>query len=129
LGPYFRIQKLSEEFIKEFKNEVDWDFISKYQKLSEEFIKEFKNEVGKTYESHCDHNLDNENSFGLSAWTKEKALGYHSRGRLLKVSIDSYHSRGRLLKVSIDIKDIGAMVHDNEKIRASKIEILEEIRK
>jgi hypothetical protein len=31
-------------------------------------------EVGKTYESHCDCNLNKENSFGLSAWTKEQAL-------------------------------------------------------
>ena len=31
-------------------------------------------EVGKEYESHADYNSDEENSFGLSAWTKEKAI-------------------------------------------------------
>ena len=38
-------QKLSEEFIKKFKDEVDWLSISIYQKLSEDFIREFKDEV------------------------------------------------------------------------------------
>ena len=33
-------QKLSEEFIIEFKDKVDWEYISKYQKLSKEFKKE-----------------------------------------------------------------------------------------
>ncbi len=40
-----RSQKLSESFIKEFKNKVDWNYISHYQKLSETFIREFKNYV------------------------------------------------------------------------------------
>ena len=31
--------------IKEFKDSVDWDYISEYQKLSEEFIKEFKDKL------------------------------------------------------------------------------------
>ena len=38
-------QVLSEDFIREFKYKVDWDYISQCQKLSEEFIMEFKNEV------------------------------------------------------------------------------------
>jgi hypothetical protein len=49
----------------------------------------------------------------LSAWTKEGAL--------------EYHSSGKLFKVEIDLKDIAAIVHDGNKIRASKIKILEEI--
>jgi hypothetical protein len=36
-----RQQKLSEEFIREFQNKVDWYYIRKYQKLSEDFIIEF----------------------------------------------------------------------------------------
>jgi len=40
-----RYQKLSEEFIREHKDLVDWFFISKYQKLSEEFIHEHKDLV------------------------------------------------------------------------------------
>ena len=38
-------EKLSEPFIREFKNSVIWDYISEYQKLSESFIKEFRNRV------------------------------------------------------------------------------------
>jgi hypothetical protein len=71
-------------------------------------------ETGKTYESNCDHNVYVENSFGLSAWTKEKAL--------------EYYNKGKLFKVKINIEDIGAIVIDKEKIRAKKITILEEIR-
>ncbi len=37
--------KLSEPFIKEFKDKVDWFYISIHQKLSEPFIKEFYNKV------------------------------------------------------------------------------------
>ena len=36
---------LTEEFIREFKNDVDWSRISKYQNLSEDFIREFKDRV------------------------------------------------------------------------------------
>ena len=36
---------LSEEFIREFKNEVFWDYISKHQNLSENFIIEFEGYV------------------------------------------------------------------------------------
>ena len=38
-------QKLSEDFIREFKDKVDWELISKNQKLSEDFIREFKDKV------------------------------------------------------------------------------------
>ena len=37
--------KLSEDFIREFKNEVNWYHISINQKLSEDFIREFKDRV------------------------------------------------------------------------------------
>ena len=67
-----------------------------------------------TYEAKCDYNIDEENSFGLSAWTKNGALDYHD---------------GKLFKVKIDIADIGAIVHNNKKIRASKLTILEEVKK
>ena len=69
--------------------------------------------LGKTYESHCDCNVDDENSFGLSAWTKEKAL--------------EYYNKGKLFKVKIMIEDIGCFVHNNYKIRCRKLKILEEI--
>jgi len=38
-------QKLSEDFIREFKDKVNWIYISSYQKLSEAFIGEFKDKV------------------------------------------------------------------------------------
>ena len=37
--------KLSENFIREFKDKVDWVYISKHQILSENFIKEFEDKV------------------------------------------------------------------------------------
>lgn len=69
-------------------------------------------EIGKTYTSHCDCNINNEDSFGLSAWTKSKAL--------------DYYCPGRLLKVKINIKDIGTIVQ-KDKIRCFKFEILEDV--
>ena len=42
-------QKLSEDFIREFKYKVDWDYISEYQKLSQDFIREFKDKVDWGY--------------------------------------------------------------------------------
>ena len=68
-------------------------------------------EVGKIYESHCDCTKE-ENSFGLSAWTKKDAL--------------EYNDTGKLLKVKIKIKDIGRIVHNNGKIRCFRFEVLEE---
>ena len=36
---------LSEDFIREFNDKVDWSAICRYQKLSEGFIREFKDKV------------------------------------------------------------------------------------
>jgi hypothetical protein len=72
-------------------------------------------EVGKEYESNADYNIDIENSFGLSAWTKDGAL--------------SYYREGKLFKVEIALEDLAAIVHEGKKIRASKIKIIEEINK
>ena len=44
-----KCQHLSEDFIREFKDYVDWDYISSYQHLSEDFIGEFKDRVNWTY--------------------------------------------------------------------------------
>jgi len=38
-------QKLSEEFIREFEDKIKWYPISRYQKLSEEFIREFEDKI------------------------------------------------------------------------------------
>ena len=75
---------------------------------------QYKYEIGKEYESHADHNLGNSNSFGLSAWTEEKAL--------------DYYSRGELYKVKIHINDIAAIVHDNQKLRCTKFMVVERVK-
>ena len=38
-------QVLSEDFIREFKDKVDWRCISKKQNLSKDFKKEFKDKI------------------------------------------------------------------------------------
>jgi hypothetical protein len=62
------------------------------------------------YEAHCDC-TDNGNSFGLSVWTYESAK--------------SYNSRGLIVKVKVKYEDVGRLVHNSNKIRCSKIEILD----
>ena len=73
----------------------------------------YEYKIGQTYESNCDYNVNNDNSFGLAAWTKEKAL--------------EYHSEGKLLLVKIFIEDIGAIVQNDQKIRCRKLTIVEEV--
>ena len=46
---------LTEDFIREFQDKVDWDCISKYQRLSEDFIREFKYSVDWYYISAYQH--------------------------------------------------------------------------
>jgi hypothetical protein len=138
-------QNLSEDFRKEFDFKIPeyiWLYKSKEDKL--QYIKkntnyeiiddkyiiayksirnnwysvynfQYKYEIGKTFYSHCDCNIYNENSFGLSSWTKEGAL--------------RYYDRGRLLKVKIPIDKIGAIVHNNQKIRSFELTAIEEIEK
>ncbi|HNW66572.1 MAG TPA: hypothetical protein PKO10_05185 [Aliarcobacter cryaerophilus] len=137
-------QKLSEEFVKEHQLTIledNWLYKTKEDKLS--YLKENCNGIyeivddnyivaykstrvdgystfnfqyqykeNEVYESHCDCNINDENSFGLSAWTKEKAL--------------EHYSKGKLFKVHINIEDIGAIVHDNKKIRCSKLTVISE---
>jgi len=94
---------------------IDNDYIIAYKSVRDDYYSVFNfqyfYEVGKTYEAHCDCSSE-ESSFGLSAWTREEAINYH---------------KGRLLKVKIMIEDIGRIVHDNYKIRCSKMQIVEEI--
>jgi intein-encoded DNA endonuclease-like protein len=135
-------QKLSKAFMKEFNIEEpqdsfmykdkEWkrDYILKntnYEVIDDKVIAykscrydgyskfnfQYHYEVGKEYEAHADFNCKNENSFGLSAWTKEKALEYCSE---------------KIFKVSIDLDDLACIVYNGKKIRAAKIKILEEIK-
>jgi hypothetical protein len=69
-------------------------------------------EVDKTYNSNCDCNSNVENSFGLSAWTKEKAIEYCNE---------------ELYLVKIFVDDIGCITNNNNKIRARKLTVIEKI--
>lgn len=68
-------------------------------------------EVGNTYDCFADHS-DNENSFGLSVWTKEMALSY---------------CREKLIRVKIRYEDVARIVHNGGKIRCSRFEVLDEV--
>ena len=134
-------QKLSEDFIREFNLTIpDTCWLYKSAAEKEQYIREYTNyeiingeviaykscrsdgystfnfqykyEVGKEYESLADYNIDNQDSFGLSAWTKEKALEY---------------CKEKLFKVAIKLEDIACIVQNRNKIRASKLRIIEEI--
>jgi hypothetical protein len=76
-------------------------------------------EIGEEYEAHCDCYLIINNSFGLSAWTKEQ----------IKRSIieGGFKEYCKILKVKINIEDIGAIVQ-HQKIRCSKLKVLAEVR-
>ena len=132
-------QKLSSEFIKKFVLNIDEDnwlykttefkkqqiidcglyechenyFIAykaiRYDRYSH-YNFQYQYLPNQTYEAHCDC-TDNENSFGLSVWTYEGAK--------------NYNGRGLIVKVKVKYEDVGRLVHDENKIRCSKIEILE----
>ena len=67
--------------------------------------------VGNTYECFADYS-DDKSSFGLSAWTYEKAKKYCNE---------------KIIKVKIYYKDVARVVHNGGKIRCSKFEVLEEV--
>ncbi len=98
---------------------IDNKYIIAYKSVRDDYCSvyapnHYKYEIGKEYESHCDCNVNNDSSFGLSAWTKEGAW--------------QYYSVGKLLKVQIAIKDIGAIVQNNNKIRCFKFKILKQVK-
>ena len=64
---------------------------------------------GETYESQCDC-TSNEDSFGFSAWTEEKAEEYCNE---------------LVVKVRIRYEDVGRVVHDGGKIRCRRLTVLE----
>ena len=132
-------QKLSEDFIKEFNlkiNEDNWlykstklkkeqvikcglyecydDYFIAYKAIRNDRYSHFnfqyqylKNGI---YECHCDC-TDNENSFGLSVWTEKEAI--------------NYNNTGLIVKVKARYEDVGRLVHNSNKIRCFKIEILD----
>lgn len=64
---------------------------------------------GGTYESHADYTTA-ENSFGLSVWTYKEAKNYSRNGKIVRCKI--YY------------EDVARIVHNNGKIRCSKLKIL-----
>jgi hypothetical protein len=96
--------------------EMDGDYVIAYKGIRRDNYSQYsfryKYEVGNTYESHCDCNIDVENSFGLNAGTLERAKDYCDE---------------KIIKVRIHISDIGALVHHSNKLRCYKFEVLEEV--
>lgn len=43
---------LPEQFIREYKNIIDWNWVSRYQNLSTNFIREFKHKIDWEYFRH-----------------------------------------------------------------------------
>ena len=64
---------------------------------------------GETYETWCDCSAD-EDSFGFSAWTEEKATKYCNE---------------LVVRVKVRYEDVGRIVHNGGKIRCFKLEMLD----
>ena len=119
------LYKTKKEKLKYIKENTDYkvvnnEYILAYKSTridgTSVYNNRFQYKVGKVYEDfHCNCNQDEENSFGLSVWTKEGALEYYDSGKLF------------LVKIWID--DVGVIVHENSKIRCWKLEVLEDVEK
>ena len=134
-----RFQKLSDDFIENFNITIDkddWlykptefkkkqiidcglyecheDYFIAYKAIRKDRYSHFNFQYqylpNQMYESHCDctNNID---SFGLSVWTEKKAK--------------DYNNSGLIVKVKVKYEDVGRLVHDSNKIRCFKIEVLE----
>jgi len=115
----YKTKKEKLNYIKKNTNYkvINNEYIIAYKSVRKDyksvfFPNKYKYEIGKTYESNCNCNVNEDNSFGLSAWSEQEAL--------------DYHSTGKLLLVKINIENIGAIVYNN-KIRCFKLTILEEV--
>jgi hypothetical protein len=106
----FKLEKIKETGLYEF---LDADHILAYKGIRSDRYSSFNFQYQYlkegTYECHCDC-TSSENSFGLSAWTEEKARG---------------HCGELVIKVKINVADIGRVVHDGGKLRCSKFTILD----
>ena len=134
-----KFQKLSENFIKEFDLNIDkdnWfykstefkkkqiidcglyecheDYFIAYKAIRNDRYSHFNFQYqylpNETYEAHCDCTNDKD-SFGLSVWTEKGAK--------------SYDNTGLIVKVKVRYEDAGRLVHNSNKIRCFKIEVLE----
>ena len=64
---------------------------------------------GETYDCFSDYS-DDENSFGLSAWTETRA--------------HNYNDNGIVVKLKVNYADVTAIVYDSNKIRCKRITVL-----
>jgi hypothetical protein len=96
--------------------EIEGDYILAFKGIRSDrysaFNFQYRYFVGGTYESHADFNIDEENSFGLSAWTLEEARNYCNQ---------------LVIKVKIHKNDLAALVHHGNKIRCTKFTVLEDV--
>lgn len=103
-------------------NDEYGEYIIAYKAVTKDnysiFNKQYLYKKYKTYTSHCDCNLLQLNSFGLSAWTKDLAKTH-------AIQIFGCSSNFKIIKLKIYIADVGAVLSDNNwKIRARKIEVI-----
>ena len=132
-------QKLSENFIRKFGLNIDkdnWlykdtdfkkqqiidcglyecheDYFIAYKAIRNDRYSHFNFQYqylsNEVYECHCDC-TDNDISFGLSVWTEKGAK--------------EYNDTGLIVKVKVKYEDVGRLVHDENKIRCFKIEVLD----
>ncbi len=115
----YKSKKDKLKYIKENTNYeiVDDEYIIAYKSVRQNryscYNFQYQYLDGETYSSHCDCNIENKNSFGLSAWTYDGAK--------------DYYKEGKILKVQIAIDKIGVIVHNNEKIRCFEFLVLKEV--
>lgn len=111
------IEFKKQKIIESGKYELEGDYIIAYKGVlkngTSAYDSFYKYEVGGVCESNCDTDENDSNSFGLSAWTLEMAKGYFDE---------------RIFKVRIHLDDLGVMVRSFYKLRAFKLEILEEVK-
>ena len=135
----YKFQKLSPEFINEFDLKIDednWlyksidfkkqqiidcglyecheDYFIAYKSIRNDRYSHYNFQYqylpNEVYECHCDC-TSNINSFGLSVWTEKEAK--------------SYNNTGLIVKVKVRYEDVGRLVHNSNKVRCFKIEVLE----
>jgi len=133
-----KYQKLSKEFKQKYNITISNDnwlyksieeklsHLSKYEIVDNHIIAykscrsdgystynfHYKYEPNKEYEAHCNYNVNEEHSFGLSAGTKECALDYCEE---------------KLFKIKINVDDIAVIIRNGEKLRCCKLYVMEEM--
>ena len=111
---YSLIKKYCKENGLEYRDNFLYAYKSVRGNMYSLFNCQVRYTIGKeTRVTHCDCS-NNEDSFGLSAWTKEEAL--------------AYDDSGRLLKVRVAFSDVGYL-RSNGKIRCFGLTPVEEVSK